>query len=262
MDTENAHVAAWVICISLCTVVLGTERREMSNNFTPILYLETKAGIDAKKPANMIQATIPQVLGEVCQYLCAKDFSLSHLMSDGRLNAAINEDEVISIIQEQFDISVPRHRAWYDFAIEDKSNFIPVNIKVTDTTHADNLNCKLGLYYALTGRKPSFQNEIGWLRFFEELHKNFGYDKTHDYYFLIVNKTDNNDIFCTTLKSLKTLQPNGNNLPFQSRWKDNRHIQSRSFEAAADMLLSTLGQSIKLRADIYFNFKKYFPEYV
>ena len=210
----------------------------------------------------MLQATIPQMLGDMCHYLSARDFSLSHFMSDGRLNAAINEDEVISIIQENFDISVPRHRAWYDFAIETESDFIPVNIKVTDTTHADNLNCKLGLYYALTGRKPAFQNEIGWLRFFEELHKNFGYDKNHDYYFLIVNKTNHKDIFCTTLKSLKMLQPNGNNLPFQSRWRDNRNLQSRTFEDAADMLLSTLGQSIKLRADIYFNFKKYFPEYV
>ena len=210
----------------------------------------------------MTQPTIPRQISDICQYLCARNFSLSKLTSDGRLNAAINEDEVISVIREKFDIIVPRSRAWYDFAIEDGQDFIPVNIKVTDTTHADNLNCKLGLYYALTGRKPAFQNEIAWLPYFEELHKNFGYDKTHDYYFLIVNKTDHQDIFCTTLKSLKTLQPNGNNLPFQSRWKDNRVLQNRTFEAAATMLLQTLGQSIKLRADIYFNFKKYFPEYV
>lgn len=205
---------------------------------------------------------IPKQIGDICKYLCARDISLSRITADGRINAAFNEDEIISIIQERFDISVPRCRAWYDFAIEDGDLFIPVNIKVTDTTHADNLNCKLGLYYALTGRKPAFQNEIGWLPFFKELHKNFGYDKTHDYYFLIVNKRNSRDVFCTTLKSLKTLQPNGNNLPFQSRWKDNRELQCRSFDSAAEMLLSTLGQSIKLRADIYFNFKRFFPEYV
>lgn len=202
------------------------------------------------------------MIGDICQYLCDKKFDLSCVTSDGRLNAAINESEIISIIQEKFEINVPRSRAWYDFAIEDGDKFFPVNIKVTDTTHADNLNCKLGLYYALTGRKPSFQNEIGWLPFFEELSKNFGYDKNHDYYFLVVNKSNRNDIFCTTLKSLKSLQPNGNNLPFQSRWKDNREPQCRTFESAAEMLLTTLGQSIKLRADVYFNFKRYFPQYV
>lgn len=206
--------------------------------------------------------TIPKKIGDICEYLCAKDFSLSRKTADGRINAAINEDEIIALIQEKFNISVPRSRAWYDFAIEDGSDFLPINIKVTDTSHADNLNCKLGLYYALTGRKPHFQNEIGWLRFFEELRKNFGYDKTHDYYFLVVNKTNLNDVFCTTLKGIKTLQPNGNNLPFQSRWRDNRVAQERSFEDASQMLLSTLGDSIKLRADIYFHFKKHFPEYV
>ena len=210
----------------------------------------------------MTTSPIPQKIGDICQYLCDKKIALSCITSDGRLNAAINESEIIAIIQEKFDIYVPRSRAWYDLAIEDGENFLPVNIKVTDTTHADNLNCKLGLYYALTGRKPSFQNEIGWLPFFEELSKNFGYDKTHDYYFLVVNKSNRNDIFCTTLKSLKTLQPNGNNLPFQSRWRDNREPQCRTFESAAEMLLTTLGQSIKLRADVYFNFKRYFPQYV
>lgn len=210
----------------------------------------------------MTTTRIPQVVGDICSYLRATNLNLSCITSDGRLNAAINEDEIISIIERQFDILKPRARAWYDFAIEQDGLFIPINIKVTDTTHADNLNCKLGLYYALTGRIPSFQNEIGWLPYFEELHKNFGYDKSHDYYFLIVNKSNTEDVFCTTLKSLKTLQPNGNNLPFQSRWRDNREPQIRSFEAAADMLLKTLGQSIKLRADIYFNFKKYFPAYV
>lgn len=220
------------------------------------------AGIDAQTKTIMTTSPIPKKIGEICQYLCNKKVALSSITADGRLNAAINESEIISIIQEKFDIIVPRSRAWYDFAIEDGENFFPVNIKVTDTTHADNLNCKLGLYYALTGRKPSFQNEIGWLPFFEELSKNFGYDKTHDYYFLVVNKSNRNDIFCTTLKSLRTLQPNGNNLPFQSRWKENRIPQFRTFESAAEMLLTTLGQSIKLRADVYFNFKRYFPQYV
>ena len=210
----------------------------------------------------MTHNTIPEKIGEICQFLCDRGFNLSHTLSDGRLNAAINEGEILSLIQEKFDIVGPRSRAWYDFAINDGDTFIPVNIKVTDTTHADNLNCKLGLYYALTGLKPSFPNEIGWLQFFEQLRNNFGHNKSHDYYFLIVNKSDNSVVFCTTLKGLKSLTPNGNNLPFQSKWATNRTVQHRTFEEAAEMLLGTLGKSIKLRADIYFNFKKYFPEYV
>lgn len=210
----------------------------------------------------MAENCIPQCIADICKYLSASDWSLSRPTSDGRINAAINESEILKQISETFQIDVPRSRAWYDFAIEENGRFYPVNIKVTDTTHADNLNCKLGIYYALTGLKPSFQNEIGWLSYFEKLRENFGYDKTRDYYFLIVNKKNLSDIFCNTLKGLQQLQPNGNNLPFQSCWDRNREVQHRTFEQAAQLIMGKLGASIKLRSEIYFNFKKHFPEYV
>lgn len=98
--------------------------------------------------------------------------------------------------------------------------------------------------------------------FFEKLKLNFGKKEDKDYYFLIFNKKDNQDVFCTKLKGLKSLQANGNNLPFQSKWDLNRNICQRSFDEAAKFILSTFGKSIKLRSDIYFNFKKYFPQYV
>lgn len=80
-----------------------------------------------------------------------EEIHLSNRFSDGRINSSINEDEVIKILSKRFYIMVPKSRAWYDFALETNNNFYPVNIKITDTTHADNLNCKLGIYYALTG---------------------------------------------------------------------------------------------------------------
>lgn len=210
----------------------------------------------------MAQNLIPKSIADICSYLSASHWSLSRPTEDGRINAAINEDEVIRQIRQVFEIEVPRSRAWYDFAIEERGEFYPVNIKVTDTTHADNLNCKLGIYYALTGLKPSFQNEIGWLPYFAKLKENFGKDKSRDYYFLIINKRNLSDIFCASLKGLQHLQPNGNNLPFQSCWDRNRNIQSRTFEQAAQLILGKLGDSIRLRSEIYFNFKKFFPEYV
>lgn len=209
----------------------------------------------------MAQNSIPKSIADICNYLSASSWSLSRPTLDGRINAAINEDEVINQIRQAFDIDVPRSRAWYDFSIEVNGEFYPINIKITDTTHADNLNCKLGIYYALTGLKPSFPNEIGWLPYFEKLRANFGQDKSRDYYFLIVNKKNLSDIFCTTLKGLQQLTPNGNNLPFQSCWDRNRVVQTRSFEQAAQLILGKLGDSIRLRSEIYFNFKRFFPEY-
>ena len=64
------------------------------------------------------------------------------------------------------------------------------------------------------------------------------------------------------LKVCLCCNPNGNNLPFQCKWDINREYQTRSFQAAEQFILSTFGKSIKLRAEMYFNFKKYFPDYV
>lgn len=109
---------------------------------------------------------------------------------------------------------------------------------------------------------PDFSNETNWLSFFEKLKENLGTRKDKDYYFLICNKQDVSDIFANTLKGLQKLQPNGNNLPFQCQWNENRDFKNRSFKQAEKFILTTFGESIKLRAEIYFNFKRLFPDYV
>ena len=83
-----------------------------------------------------------------------------------------------------------------------------------------------------------------------------------DYYFLIINKNHNQDIFYNSLKSLNKVVPNGNNLPFQIKWDENRIPSKKNFKEAKKMLLEGLGKSIKLRADVYFIFKNYFSEYL
>ncbi|MCR4664072.1 MAG: hypothetical protein K5660_01745 [Paludibacteraceae bacterium] len=210
---------------------------------------------------------VPTILTDISEHLASHNFRISAQNQDGRINSAINEDEVLNYLERTFpfgnyELVRPQARDWFDFAIEDNREFYPINIKVTNTTSVDNLNCKLGIYYALTGLKPAFGNEISWLPFFQKLNDSFGKHKDKDYYFLIVNKRDLSDVFCSTLKSISNLTPNGNNLPFQSKWQDNHILISRTFEEAADFIMTTFAASIKLRSDIYFNFKKYFPQYV
>lgn len=75
-----------------------------------------------------------------------------------------------------------------------------------------------------------------------------------------MNKEDSRDIFATSLKSLKHIIPNGNNLPFQAKWDANREIIQRDFSEAKDFLLGTFEKSLKLRADAYLSYKRYFYE--
>lgn len=198
---------------------------------------------------------IPQNLMDIQQYLSENAVQLSRRFADGRINASINEDEIIQAIRERFPIELPPPRFWYDFAIHSENGLIPVNIKVTSTVTADNVQCKLGMYYALTGIWPNFANEMPWGEYFRILRRDLSTATDKDYYFLIVSKKAPDDVFCTSLKHLQTLVANGNNLPFQCNWGNNRTPKERTHDAAIKFLLGRFYDSIKLRANILDEFE-------
>lgn len=43
-----------------------------------------------------------------------------------------------------------------------------------------------------------------------------------DYYFIVINKENTNDIIVNSCKGIATITPNINNLPFQVCWNKNR----------------------------------------
>ncbi|MBH0283304.1 restriction endonuclease [Helicobacter pylori] len=202
---------------------------------------------------------VPTQLNEIAEFLRTNPYSLSQPLQDGRLNSSVNEEEILNTIKGNFPIQLPRAREWWDFSFEENKIFYPVNIKTTTTKTADNLNGKLGIYYALCGLLPEFNNEIAWEKYFQKLHKDLGKNTDRDYYCLIINKNDPKDIFINSLKGIQTLQPN--NLPFQCKWDNNREIVQRSFIESKNSILSALAESVTLRANIYLAFKEVFGEF-
>ncbi|WP_187878906.1 restriction endonuclease [Helicobacter pylori] len=192
---------------------------------------------------------VPTQLNEIAEFLRTNPYNLSQPLQDGRLNSSVNEEEILNTIKDYFPIQLPKAREWWDFSFEENKIFYPVNIKTTTTKTADNLNGKLGIYYALCGLVPEFNNEIAWEKYFHKLHKDLGKNTNRDYYFLIINKNDPKDVFINSLKGIQTLQPN--NLPFQCKWDNNREIVQRSFIESKNFILSALAKSVKLRANIY-----------
>ncbi|GAA6822832.1 hypothetical protein VN0739_13680 [Helicobacter pylori] len=192
---------------------------------------------------------IPTQLNEIAEFLKTNPYNLSQPLQDGRLNSSVNEEEILNTIKDYFPIQLPKAREWWDFSFKKNDIFYPVNIKTTTTKTADNLNGKLGIYYALCGLVPEFNNEIAWEKYFQKLHKDLGKNTDRDYYFLIINKNDPKDIFINSLKGIQTLQPN--NLPFQCKWDNNREIVQRNFDGSKNFILSALAKSVKLRANIY-----------
>ena len=53
-------------------------------------------------------------------------------------------------------------------------------------------------------------------------NKNYNKNNKKDYYFIVLNKTDSNDIIVNSVKGLLILTSNINNLPFQICWDKNR----------------------------------------
>ncbi len=187
---------------------------------------------------------IPTQLNEIAEFLKTNPYDLSQPLQDGRLNSSVNEEEILNTIKHSFPVQLPKAREWWDFSFKKNDIFYPVNIKTTTTKTADNLNCKLGIYYALCGLLPEFNNEIAWEKYFQKLHKNLCKNTDRDYYFLIINKNDPKDIFINSLKGIQTLQPN--NLPFQCKWDNNRKIVQRDFDGSKNFILSVLAKSVKL----------------
>ena len=194
----------------------------------------------------------------------ALDFGIA----DGRLSSAVSEAEVKREIEKIakespffkeeklfiFDPNKKNNREWYDFSIEGENGFfVPVNIKITAGGFPDNLSCKLGIFYALTGKRPEeagIKNGIGWAAFLkkmrEELEKG-NPDDSKDYFFLVIDKADTKNVFFSSLKTIENLTPNSSNLPFQCKWKNNRERKMRTGKEGKDFVLGALKKSLKLR---------------
>lgn len=233
-------------------------------------------------------ALLEETLSIIVSALHKQPMSFVKNTGDGRLDSAANEDDVIERIVEishtipfftahGLKIGTPNlesnnNREWYDFAIESIDTslhnlFMPVNVKITDVDGgaADNLSCKLGIFYALTGCLPkavALGNGASWEKFFTKTDECMGKKQNKDYYFLVINKRNTADVFWNSLRRLPTLVENGNNLPFQCKWSENRVSQTRTYFEARDFLLNTLKGSINKREQIGFLFRKYLEKYI
>ncbi len=171
----------------------------------------------------------------------------------GQIKAIVAADDNVLKGVEFIDVP-PRH--WFDFGLCWDQKLFPVNIKST-TMGSDNLNCKSGLYYALTGCEPKFDNQIPFDKFHEELGGMIDFKSDKEYFFLVVYKEDTSNILVNSLRCIESLIPNGNNLPFQCCWSKNKNRISIKSPEDLNKLLNVYAKSLRLRADAYLSFEKY-----
>jgi len=125
--------------------------------------------------------------------------------------------------------------------------WIPINIKTTTTTSSDNTGNLAMCVYAYTDelldihKDKSYENSKMSLILFNKLKmKHYNTSNKKDYYFLILNKTNNNEIIINSVKGLSILTPNLNNLPFQVCWNKNKTFKYENINKKIKLFIDCL----------------------
>ena len=176
---------------------------------------------------------LPLILYQIQNYLKKTLFIFSSQSADGRINSCLDEDKIISLLIKKFNKKIKEvdKRHWCDILIFDNLyGWLPVNIKTTTAKTSDNIGNLAMCVYSYTNEKldinKSYNNGDMAEILFNKI-KNKEYNKIYkkDYYFIVLNKTDQSDIIINSIKGLTNLTPNINNLPFQVKWNNNKEYK-------------------------------------
>lgn len=198
---------------------------------------------------------IPVVLEEICKYLSRNPITVARSGEDTRRDSSQTESLVISKIQNAGkwqaispNIGKGHNRHWYDIQIEGHY----LDIKVSECKSADNTNAKKAIYYFLTGQDPAIVSDQR-STFFKKTRENESPNEKRDYYYLVINKQDTNDVFVVSLKTLSHCSPNANNEPFQAVWDKCRCPTPRDWKQARNFLLQTWASSVQQAIAVHQN---------
>jgi hypothetical protein len=193
---------------------------------------------------------LPLILYIIRRYLISKEFEFSKHNDDGRINSCMDEDEIIKLLIEKFSnkIKKPKMRMWYDILIFDYIyGWIPCNIKTTSTLTHDNTGNLAMCVYAYTNeyldihKNNSYENgKMSNILYNKLKNKEYNKNNKKDYYFIILNKANTNDIIINSIKGLTILTPNINNLPFQVCWNKNRLFKYENIHKKIKLFIDCL----------------------
>jgi hypothetical protein len=191
---------------------------------------------------------LPLILYQIKYYLKKTIFNFSSQTNDGRINSLLDEDKIINLLKKKYNNKIKEcdKRHWSDILVFDKRyGWLPVNIKTTTTITSDNTGNLAMCVYAYTDEKldldKTYNNGEMSETLFEKI-KNKEYNKKYkkDYYFIVLNKTNQEDIIINSVLGIKYLTPNVNNLPFQVKCNNNKDYEYKKIDISIKMFLECL----------------------
>tara|TARA_B100000700_G_scaffold73987_1_gene82616 strand:- start:136 stop:729 length:594 start_codon:yes stop_codon:yes gene_type:complete len=194
----------------------------------------------------------PRELVEAVEYLNTLTIAVSENHEDGRVNSIDDEDTIIDLLVEKYgdNIEKPKARCWWDVKIFGH----PLNIKSSNFKSGDNFSSKLALLYALTDIPEGEIKANSWKSFQEKLKEHKG-ENNRDYYIIVLSKLDGK-VYLQSLKSLRKINSNGNNLPFQVNWGNNTEPVERTYLQAYDFLIECYKESVRKKITSHDGFEE------
>ncbi len=206
---------------------------------------------------------LPLVMYKMAQFLKRHSIIFTRATRDGRVNSAIDEDRVIAALVKHYKIVKPAARTWYDFLVHDNLvGYIPVNVKITTMTTADNIGNLATCLYSYTNHpmdlfNTRYNNGMASLILTDKLYKReYNRNAKRDYYFLVLKKTvdtesNHSRVIVNSVKGLKIIKPNINNLPFQVNWNQNQEFKYECIENKVNMFINCIAQSTPSWRDVF-----------
>ena len=194
----------------------------------------------------------PRELVEAVEYLNTLTIAVSENHEDGRVNSIDDEDTIIDLLIERYgdNVEKPKARCWWDVKIFGH----PLNIKSSNFKSGDNFSSKLALLYALTDIPEGEIKANSWKSFQEKLKEHKG-ENNRDYYIIVLSKLDGK-VYLQSLKSLRKINSNGNNLPFQVNWGNNTEPVERTYLQAYDFLIECYKESVRKKITSHDGFEE------
>lgn len=191
---------------------------------------------------------IKEFLSKITESIKGKDLKFTHNSQDKRTDSTINEQKVIDYLRTvdgvgNFMIEVPA-RHWSDVIFKVGDEIIVINIKLPNLQKAgnDDAYSRAGLLWSLTDIPfediPHPCRDIQLAKLLIEYPLQTKY---RDYYYLVIDKHDTNNVMCRGLKEINNIILNPINT-FQINWKKEYALppRERTQEEARNYILDNL----------------------
>lgn len=191
---------------------------------------------------------IKEFLSKITDSIRGKDLNFTHNSQDKRTDSTINEQNVINYLRTvegvgNFMMEVPA-RHWSDVLFKYNDEIIAINIKLPNLQKGgnDDAYSRAGLLWSLTDIPyKDIPRSCKDIRLAKLLMENPSQTKYRDYYYLVIDKHDTNNVMCRGLKEINNIVLNPSNT-FQINWKKECALSPciRTQEEARHYILDNL----------------------